>query len=217
MPTTLTTNEETKLSAGGGGGFDTFAGFGGSGGPPEPERTPPPEGYRLAVWLVLASVTMMFMALASAFVALEAKAVVIAVPRVLWLSTVVILACSVTIERGRRALKRRDERAFKQWLYATMALGLVFLASQVAVLLQLKASGFFLTANKRSWFAWMLTALHGIHLCGGLAALAFVLSGNRRGVWTAVRRRFVVDAATLYWHFLAGLWIFLFALLFFWR
>jgi cytochrome c oxidase subunit 3 len=58
--------------------------------------------------------------------------------------------------------------------------------------------------------------LHGVHLLGGLVALAYLMA-RAQGKWTAVRRRVSVDVTALYWHFLDGLWIYLLALLFFWK
>jgi cytochrome c oxidase subunit 3 len=221
VSTTLTPTEikEPRVATGGGGFDDKFNGGDGDGGGDgsrPPERTPPPEGYRIAIWLVLISVTMMFAALTSAYVVLQAQGVPIAAPRVLWFSTAVILACSFTLETARRALRQRNEPAFARGIYLTMALGVVFLLSQFSALRTLRASGFFITTNKHSWFAYLFTGLHGVHLFGGLLALGFVIWRHRRGYWTVVRKRAAVDATAIYWHFIDGLWLFLFVLLFFW-
>jgi cytochrome c oxidase subunit 3 len=203
----------------GGGGFpeSPFDGGGDGENKPERERTPPPEGYRIAIRLVLVGVSAMFLTLTVAYVLLNARAAPLPLPGVLWFSTATILACSLCIEAARRALKRRDESRFNRWLRVTMAGGLIFLAAQFAALWQLSAAGFFATANKRVWLAFLFMSLHGAHLFGGLLALVYLIVKSKYGDWTALRRRITLDSTALYWHFIDGLWVFLLALLFLWK
>jgi cytochrome c oxidase subunit 3 len=226
MATTLTPKKSDPPSTGSGGHINNFGGGDhggddGRGGPPDGrgwsnELTPPPEGYRLAIRLTLVSVTVLFLALSSAYIFNRAELQPIATPRVLWLSTGLILASSLTIELARRALRRRAEGRFKFWISATMLLGLGFLGAQIMVWKRLVASGFYVNKNHHSGYAYIFTGLHGAHLVGGLVALAYVMLRNISD-WTAVRRRVSVDATALYWHFLDGLWIYLLALIFYWR
>lgn len=200
-----------------GGGRPPFGGSGGDGGGGrEPERTPPPDGYRLGVWLVLASITVMFLTLTTAYIFIQAWHDPIATPSTLWLSTVVLVISSITMEKARRSLRRRLEPGFNRWLSCTMALGLIFLGSQLLSWRQLIASGFYLSSNLHSSLAYIFTALHGLHLIGGLLALTYVTLRARTN-WTAVRKRASVDATALYWHFLDGLWVYLFIILFVWQ
>ncbi|MDX2042861.1 MAG: cytochrome c oxidase subunit 3 [Acidobacteriota bacterium] len=218
MPTTLTPTKHDEPDFGAGGrGFDDLRGYGGGDNrPPEPERQPPPEGYRIGVWLVLASVTMLFAALTSAYVVNRAHSMPIVMPKVLWLSTALILVSSATFELARRMLKRRVENKFKLWIGVTTVLGLAFLVLQLAAWSELKAAGFYVNKNLHSGYSYLFTGLHGVHLIGGLAALAFVTLRDQ-SKWTAVRRRVAVDVTSLYWHFLTGLWVLLFVMLFFWK
>ena len=218
MPAILTPTKHDEPAFGDGGrGFDDLPEYGGEGNrQPEPERQPPPEGYRIGVWLTLASVTMLFAALASAYVVNRAHRMPIVMPKVLWLSTAVILASSATFELARRMLKRRIENKFKLWIGVTTVLGFVFLALQLTAWRELNASGFYINKNLHSAYSYLFTGLHGVHLIGGLAALAFVTL-RKMEKWTVVRRRVAVDVTVLYWHFLTGLWVLLFVMLFFWK
>ena len=54
-------------------------------------------------------------------------------------------------------------------------------------------------------------------LIGGLLALSYIIVKSQYGNWTALRRRITMDGVALYWHFIDGVWIFLFALLFLWK
>src|SRR5512144_2819706 len=107
MPATLTKTKRDEPRIGGGGGrHHDLPGYGGGDGgnqQSEPERTPPPEGYRVGVWWVLVSVTMLFAALTSAYIFNQAQRQPIFMPQVLWLSTTIILASSATIVVARRA------------------------------------------------------------------------------------------------------------------
>lgn len=219
MPTTLTKPKNAEPQTGrDGGGLDDLNFYGGDGdGAPEPERTPPPEGYLLTIRLILISVSVLFLTLTVVYLVLNAQAQPIYQPRVLWFSTFVVVACSLAVERARRALWRRNEAGFKRWLWATMALGLIFLSVQYVGLQHLTAAGFFATVNKRAWLAFLITILHGAHLVGGLLVLNYVIVKSQYGDWTALRRRITMDAAALYWHFIDGVWIFLFVLLFLWK
>jgi len=222
VATTLTPKKTETPSTGAGGGFDDLGdrGYGGDGGRGgggwSNELTPPPEGYSLAIRLAIISITSLFLALSSAYVFNRARLQPLARPPVLWVSTSFILASSVTMELARRALRRRIENRFKLWLSATMLLGLCFLAAQITLWKELVASGFYVNRNHHSGYAYIFTGLHGAHLIGGLIALLYVMLRDRSH-WTAVRRRVTVDAVTLYWHFLDGLWIYLLVLIFYWR
>ncbi len=203
----------------GGGGFDDFGDGGGDGrggGGWSNELTPPPEGYSIAIRLAIISITVLFLALSSAYVFNRAMRQPIATPPILWLSTGFILASSVTVEMARRALRRRLENRFRLWISITMLLGLSFLAAQIVLWKHLVASGFYINKNLHSGYTYIFTGLHGAHLIGGLIALAYVML-RERSAWTVVRRRVSVDATTLYWHFLDGLWIYLLVIIFYWR
>jgi len=218
VPTTLTPNKTDPPSTGGG-GFDDFGGGGDGGrrgGPWSNELTPPPEGYSLAIRLAMISITVLFLALSSAYIFNHAAPQPLAKPPILWVSTSFILASSVTIEMARRALRRRLENRFRLLILITMLFGLCFLAAQIVLWKRLVASGFYINRNLHSGYAYIFTGLHGAHLIGGLIALAYLML-RERSKWTAVRRRVSVDATTLYWHFLDGLWLYLLALIFYWR
>lgn len=220
MATTLTPDKTDDPVIGDGGtgldGFDDGGDDGGGGGNRLAELTPPPEGYRIAIWLALASITVLFLALSSAYIVNRARLQPIATPPVLWLSTSLILLSSVTVELARRALRRRLENRFKFWITATMVLGLCFLSAQIVLWRHLVARGFYVNRNQHSGYAYVFTGLHGVHLIGGLIALGYVMLREQR-TWTVVRRRVSVDATALYWHFLDVLWIYLLVILFFWR
>ena len=182
-----------------------------------------PARYRVGIWVAIASIVMLFTGLASAYIVRSATAddwVRIGMPKVLWLSTAAILISSVTIEISRRSLKREGNSQYGMWLTITAVLGVVFVGSQFLAWRQLARQGVYVASNPHSSFFYLFTAAHGVHVLGGLAALAYLLLRTRRKRETVegeLKRVGAVDAATTYWHFLDGLWICLFLLLFFWK
>lgn len=182
-----------------------------------------PARYRLGAWFAIASILMLFVALSSAYIVRSASAndwQPIAIPKVLWLSTVLILFSSVTLEISRRSLKQKSEAGYNRWLAVTTILGLGFLGSQVIAWRQLARQGIYLASNPYSSFFYLMTAAHGVHLLGGLCALAYLLA--RKGKYRnqldgELRRAGAADGVSIYWHFMDVLWLGLFGLLMFWR
>lgn len=97
------------------------------------------------------------------------------------------------------------------WLGLTTFLGFLFLAGQLFSWRQLSARGFHLLAGTSSSFVYILTAMHGIHLAGGILALAFANVAAVLGR-PVESRRIVVDITAWYWHFMTGLWLYILVL-----
>lgn len=220
------TNTNPGLDVGVGGGSKSRGGNGfrkNDGGDDGTDFRFSPARYRVGIWVGIASIVMLFTGFASAYIVRSASAddwVRIVMPKVLWLSTAAILISSVTIEISRRSLKRKGEAQYGMWLTLTAALGVIFVASQFFAWRQLARQGVFVASNPHSSFFYLFTGAHAIHVLGGLGALAYLLLRTRRKRDTVegeLKRVGVVDAATTYWHFLDGLWICLFLLLFFWK
>jgi cytochrome c oxidase subunit 3 len=213
--------EELELIETGGGGvaLPPLDGGGDDG-----RRWPSPEVSRRAfttgVQLGLAAIVMFFMSLTSAYIVRKGLGTdwqATEMPRVLWLNTLVLLASSATIELARRrntakplTAEAREER-FSRWWTATIALGILFLVGQLFAWRQLSAAGLFLRTNPSSSFFYVLTAAHGLHLAGGIFALLYVAFRNWKR--SRITQETAADLAALYWHFMDGLWLFLFALL----
>ena len=233
--TATTTSTKTKGVALGGAGKRT-GGNGSRGGPQPPNgggdgqhrasRDSSPQQYRIGMWLALAAILMMFAALSSAYVFRASRTQgwqSFEVPRMLWVSTLLILSSSATFEVARRALHEGRRDVYRGWLIASLALGFGFLASQLLAWRELVRQGIYLATNPHSSFFYLLTGLHGLHLAGGIFGLSYLLLRARRNsVGLTVRqaeakRVATADAIGLYWHFMDGLWVYLFALLFLWR
>ena len=179
--------------------------------------------YRIGMWVALASIAMMFTSLSSAYIVRAGSAndwLPIAMPRVLIASTALILISSVTLEIARRNLKRSLHDKYARYVLLTALLGIGFLASQLIAWRQLAAQGVYLASHPHSSFFYLLTGAHAVHLIGGLLALTYLWFRSRRVLTESVavaKSKATADAVTIYWHFMDGLWIYLFLLLFLWR
>src|ERR1043165_1814211 len=188
-------------------------------------RGPESQGnrYRIGMWVGLASVAMMFTALSSAYIVRSASSndwTPLPMPRVLFVSTALILTSSVTLEAARRKLKAGLNALYKRWLLVTVILGLAFLVAQLFARRELVRQGIYLASNPHSSFFYLLTGAHALHLMGGLLGLLFLSLRWRRQtteMTSIVKRKAATDAVTVYWHFMDALWIYLFLLLFLWR
>ena len=142
------------------------------------------------------------------------------------LNTLVLLASSLTIEFARRDIARQvlfapvksipgvslgDERTFP-WLGITVVLGLGFLTGQYLVYRVLQEHQVFVSKSPASSFAYLLLTTHAVHLAGGVIAMSWatVASLLERPLES---RRIVIDVTAWYWHFMALLWVYIFALL----
>ena len=179
--------------------------------------------YRVGMWVALASILMLFTALTSAYIVRAASSSdwkSLPMPRILLLSTTLIIVSSVTLEFAKRKIKAGIEGSYKTWLLLTTVLGLGFLGSQLLAWRQLVSQGVYLASHPHSSFFYLLTATHGVHLMGGLLALLYLLFRTRKPLDDArfqSKRVAAAGAVALYWHFMDVLWIYLFLLLFFWR
>ena len=138
----------------------------------------------------------------------------LAQPMVLWFNTAILVLGSVFFQWARNAAKSGQIGGVRLGLLAGGVCTLVFLAGQVWAWQQLNAAGHYLTANPANAFFYLLTALHGLHLLGGLWVWARTTVKLQRGA--AVHEvRLSVELCTVYWHFLLVVWLVLFGLLLF--
>jgi cytochrome c oxidase subunit 3 len=179
--------------------------------------------YRIGTWVALASIAMLFTGLSSAYIVRAASAQdwrPLAMPQILWLSTTLIVLSSGTLEAARRNLKQLIAGGYTRWLSLTALLGVGFLTSQLFAWRQLARQGVYISSNPHSSFFYLLTAMHGLHLLGGLLAVVYLLFRTRQkrnDALAEAKRLASADAVAIYWHFMDGLWIYLFLLLFLWR
>ena len=170
------------------------------------------------LFVLLAATTMAFAAFTSAFVVRRGMSndwVDFRMPRILWINTAVLLVSSVLLELARRSLKTGRRSDFNRYWTAGTILGVVFLLGQAWAWRELWVAGIFVATNPSSSFFYLLTAAHGLHIAGGLAALGYVDVQALR-LRLGPGKRTAVDVTAVFWHFIDGLWIYLMLLFLVW-
>ena len=208
MPTS-SIDELIERDGGGGAGYHGPFGNGDdwSGNPGIPQRT-----YVTGMILAVGGILMFFMALVSAWVVRRgfpnSDWQPIALPRILWLNTVILVASSFTLARVRHSVIAGRDADSRHWWGVTTILGALFLVGQLLAWRQMFAAGLFLATNPSSSFFYVFTAAHGLHVLGGIAALLLVAWHSPR----RLTRETATHVVALYWHFLSALWLIIFAL-----
>ena len=179
--------------------------------------------YRIGMLVSLASIAMLFTSLSSAYIVRSGVTYdwyPMAVPRVMFGSTALLILGSVSIEIARRKLKQSLSTTYSRYLLLTLCLGCGFLVSQLIAWRQLEAQGIYISTHPHSSFFYTLTGAHAVHIAGGLLGLSILWWRSRRSLDEArsiAKRQAAADAVAIYWHFMDALWIYLFLLLFLWR
>ncbi|MCX2724355.1 cytochrome c oxidase subunit 3 [Roseibium salinum] len=129
-------------------------------------------------------------------------------PRLLWVNTGMLIAGSVALQCALVDARGGAMAQARRGLVVAALSGLAFLAGQLWVWLQLVSGGLVVASGPAITFFYLLTGLHGLHILGGLVALASSMPGAwRQG--ESGRSRFLLrlELCTTYWHFLLGLWL----------
>jgi cytochrome c oxidase subunit 3 len=179
--------------------------------------------YTFTVVVVLVIVTATFGALIFAFIWRSQNGFLwehLQIPSLLWVTTPILLASSALLERARRFLKAGDRAAFLRLLQWATGLGFLFLLGQGAAWLQVRHSNVILEFDKHVWFIFLFSGMHALHILAGVGGLAYLLyrsyepaSGPRYQMTT----RALMNALTIFWHYLGFMWVVLFGLLLLWR
>jgi len=133
-------------------------------------------------------------------------------PTLLWFNTGVLILSSGALHLAQVAARDDDRERVVIGLLAGGVSAIVFLIGQLLAWVQLRNSGYFLAGNPANSFFYLVTALHGVHLLGGLVALARTCA-KAVGEVAMPRLRLSVELCAVYWHFLLFVWLILLGLL----
>ena len=172
---------------------------------------------KFVVWLFIVSIVMIFASLTSAYIVRQAEGnwKVFEIPAMFLYSTIVLLASSATMHWGYINAKKNAFANVKISLVLTLILGLVFLFMQLEGWKQLIQNNvFFSFGNPSESFLYVLTGLHAFHLLTGLVFLIIVLISSFR-LTIHAKNLAQYEMCATYWHFLDGLWLYLYVFLLF--
>lgn len=133
-------------------------------------------------------------------------------PQLLWLNTGLLVLSSVAYHWTRNAVVAGQTHRLKPGLLLAGGFAILFLAGQFTAWISLYASGETVTGNPANAFFYVLTALHGVHLLGGIWVWARSVLRLFGGA-SALDIRLSIELCTVYWHYLLLVWIVLFGLL----
>jgi len=133
--------------------------------------------------------------------------------RLLWLNTAMLVLSSLAMQWAQIAARRGEIDGVWNGLFAGGVFAVAFLGGQILAWRQLNMMVAFDVTNPAIGFFLLITALHGLHLSGGLVAWGRTAAKVWRG-FDVARVRLSVELCTVYWHFLLLVWLVLFGLLF---
>ncbi len=137
---------------------------------------------------------------------------VVSEPAILWINTVLLVISSIVMQAAQRAVASQQAARVRAYLIAGGVLTVLFLAGQLAAWQQLAASGYLL-GNPAAAFFYLLTAVHGLHLSGGLFVWGKTLTRLWRQDVELIDVGLSIELCSVYWHYLLFLWLVLFAVL----
>ena len=137
-------------------------------------------------------------------------------PLMLWLNTFILFISSTVFLNAQIAAKKNQFEIVKKRLIVIGYLALAFLIGQLLVWLQFINLGYYVSSNPANAYFYVFTALHGLHLLGGLIYWLIAI----KKVWTPnniviAKAKHTVELCAIYWHFLLAVWIVLFGLMLF--
>ncbi len=183
---------------------------------------------RFGMWLLLLTLGVLFAATAIAFLVMRFVPVpstnpnpepipdLPPLPAIIWLGAPILIVSSITMQRAVAAARAGAGTTLTRMMTITLALGFAFLGVQTIAWTQwVGPTADVLQGANRVFLVtsfYVLTSLHAMHVIGGLIPMTVVALRARRGVYAANNAQ-GVEYCAMYWHFLDGVWIVLFALL----
>lgn len=172
---------------------------------------------KFVMWIFIFASFMLFAALTSGFIVYSGgsgKGLNITLPAAFKYSTGVLLLSSLTLFLASRAAKQLDHSKQTLLLVLTMLLGLAFLVLQVYgwYFMAYKMHIYLVDPNATRSFVYVMTFLHLLHILGGIAWLISALSGSIKRI-PQVKNLYRMEMASIFWHFLDIIWIYLYVFL----
>lgn len=169
---------------------------------------------KFGMWLFLVSVVMIFASLTSAYIVRRADGnwTHFELPTLFWLTSVIILLSSVTMQWSYLAAKKDNFSMMRLMITLTFVLGVAFLVGQFYGWKELVTERIFLVGNPAGSFVYVITGLHWLHIVSALIYVLIVMVAvTRQKVHSG--RLLSIELCATYWHFLGVLWLYLFVFL----
>lgn len=175
---------------------------------------------KLALWMSLASISMMFAGLLSAYIVRQASGnwFEFTLPNLFVVSTGIIIFSSFTLHRALTAFRQEKEWLYKGLLIFSFILGILFIVCQYQGWMAMQAAGIDIKGNPSGAFAYVISGLHVAHVFGGLAAMVVALIHAFKLDFRVTPLRINrLELTAHYWHYVDVLWVVLFLFLTYYR
>lgn len=170
---------------------------------------------KFALWLFMVTVVMIFAAFTSAHIVRQAQGewLIYELPLQFLINTGIIALSSIFLHLAFRAAKKDNVKQLKPMVLIATLLGFGFLAGQWAAWGDLVSAGnHFVGGNVAPSFLYVITGVHAAHLIGGVIYLLYILIASFR-YKVHSRNMLNMEMCTTFWHFLGGLWVYLYIFL----
>jgi cytochrome c oxidase subunit 3 len=170
------------------------------------------------LWIGIVSIVMFFGGWTSAVIVSKGASsnwLNINLPNAFTISTIIILLSSLSFHYGLIALKKNQITQLKLSVIITLFLGLGFILSQFLGWKELYQNGVFATGSNStsaSSFIYLITVFHVLHLLAGIISLIVVGFKSIQEKYNS-KNTLGIELSLIYWHFLGGLWVYLFLFL----
>ncbi len=179
---------------------------------PQPILSMHPQKF--ALWLFIVTVVMIFAAFTSAYIVRRSEGnwLDFELPPLFWTTAGIIFASSITMHWAYIAAKRDQIAQLRVALLVTLGLGVAFLVGQFMAWEALVNMEVFFVGNPAGSFVYVLSGVHGVHIVSALIFLiVIVVKAFRYKVHS--KQMDAMEMCVTYWHFLDGLWLYLFLFL----
>jgi cytochrome c oxidase subunit 3 len=169
---------------------------------------------KFALWLFMVTVIMIFAALTSAYIVRQADGnwLIFDLPDLFFVTTAIILISSGTMHWAYLSVKKDNLEGAKLAMAITTILGVGFLIGQYLAWGELVKNNVYLVGNPSGSFVYVISGLHGLHIVGGVIFLLIVLISIVK-LKVHSKNILKIEMCATYWHFLDGLWLYLFVFL----
>lgn len=169
---------------------------------------------KFLVWLFIASIVMIFISLSSAYIVKQSEGnwLIFDFPQMFIYSSAVVVLSSITMQWAYWSAKKDNLFQLKSSMVATIVLAFIFVGAQFKAWGELVDNNVFLVGNPSGSFVYILTGLHAVHLLAGIVFLIIVLI-SALSYKVHSKSMAQLEMCTTFWHFLSGLWIYLYLFL----
>jgi len=166
------------------------------------------------LYFALVSLSMSFAGLTSAYIISRKRDdwVSFDLPKAFYISTLLIVLSSIAFYFAKKSMQSENKSKTNYLLITSLVLGIAFIYFQYQGYLDLTKAGLFFTgkeSNVASSLFDIVAFAHAIHVFIGLIVILVLLFNNSRGKYSAVDH-LGIKLGEIFWHFLGGLWVFLF-------